>query len=98
MSLPRSESSNPGASAVPRLPKKCVIVPVDFSDVAFGALDAAIDKMVDSTSALHALYVLPVLDPAEPGVIPDHDRQLGGKNVTPWTPCAKSWPTRNTRG
>ncbi len=53
---------------MPWLPKKCVIVPVDFSDVAFGALDAALE-MVDSTSALHALYVLSVLDPAEPGVI-----------------------------
>ncbi|HVU90329.1 MAG TPA: universal stress protein [Pirellulales bacterium] len=53
---------------MPWLPKKCVIVPIDFSDEAFGALDTALD-MVDSTSALHALYVLPVLDPAEPGVI-----------------------------
>lgn len=50
------------------LPKKCVIVPLDFSDEAFAALNAALE-MVDATSALHALYVLPVLDPAEPGVI-----------------------------
>ncbi|HEY4309445.1 MAG TPA: universal stress protein [Pirellulales bacterium] len=53
---------------MPWLPKQCVIVPVDFSDEAFGALDAALE-MVESTSALHVLYVLPVLDPAEPGVI-----------------------------
>jgi nucleotide-binding universal stress UspA family protein len=53
---------------VPWLPKKCVIVPIDFSDESFVALDTALE-MVDSPAAINVLYVLPVLDPAEPGVI-----------------------------
>ncbi len=53
---------------MPWLPKKCVVVPIDFSDESFGALDTALE-MVESTAALHVIYVLPVLDPAEPGVI-----------------------------
>jgi nucleotide-binding universal stress UspA family protein len=53
---------------VPWLPKKCVLVPIDFSDESFGALDTALE-MVDAPTAVQVLYVLPVLDPAEPGVI-----------------------------
>ncbi len=53
---------------MPWLPKKCVAVPVDFSDDSFAALDAALE-MVDSPAGVHIVYVLPILDPAEPGVI-----------------------------
>lgn len=53
---------------MPWLPKHCVIVPVDFSDESFGALDTALE-MVDAPTAVHLLHVLPILDPAEPGVI-----------------------------
>lgn len=50
------------------LPKNNVIVPVDFSDPSLAALEAALELVVDA-SHLHAIYVLPVLEPAEPGVI-----------------------------
>lgn len=50
------------------LPKKCVVVPVDFSDESFLAVDAALD-LVASGADLHVINVLPVLEPAEPGVI-----------------------------
>ena len=53
---------------MPWLPKKCVVVPIDFSDESFVALDTALE-MVDSPAGVNVLYVLPVLDPAEPGVI-----------------------------
>lgn len=53
---------------MPWLPKNNVVVPIDFSDESFAALDTALE-LVGSTAALHVLYVLPVLDPAEPGVI-----------------------------
>jgi len=50
------------------LPKKTVVVPVDFSDNSFIALDTALE-LVASPADLHAIHVLPVLEPAEPGVI-----------------------------
>jgi nucleotide-binding universal stress UspA family protein len=50
------------------LPKKNVVVPVDFSDESFEALETAL-HLVDAPASVHIVYVLPVLDPAEPGVI-----------------------------
>lgn len=50
------------------LPKNTIVVPVDFSDGSFAALDAALEMAADATH-LHAVHVLPVLEPAEPGVI-----------------------------
>jgi len=50
------------------LPKKSVVVPIDFSDPSFAALTTA-RELVDDVSGLHLIHVLPVLDPAEPGVI-----------------------------
>lgn len=50
------------------LPKQRVVVPVDFSDESFAALDTALELVTDP-SHLSLIYVLPVLDPAEPGVI-----------------------------
>lgn len=59
------------------LPKNTVIVPVDFSAGSLAALDSALELVADA-SHLHAVHVLPVLDPAEPGVIwntvDDHSR------------------------
>jgi len=52
---------------MPWLPKKCVVVPVDFSDESFVALDTALE--LAAPASVHIVYVLPVLDPAEPGVI-----------------------------
>lgn len=50
------------------LPKQRVVVPVDFSDESFLALETALELVPDS-SHLSLIYVLPVLEPAEPGVI-----------------------------
>lgn len=50
------------------LPKNLVVVPFDFSDESFRSLDTAIELVADA-SHLHVIYVLPVLEPAEPGVI-----------------------------
>jgi len=50
------------------LPKTSVIVPLDFSEDSFAALDTALE-LVDSPAAIHGLHVLPIIDPAEPGVI-----------------------------
>lgn len=50
------------------LPKDKVVVPVDFSDGSFAAVDTALELVADA-SHLYAIYVLPVLEPADPGVI-----------------------------
>ena len=47
------------------LPKNCVVVPVDFSDESFAALETA-RQMVASAASLHVVHVLPELSPAEP--------------------------------
>lgn len=50
------------------LPKKSVVVPLDFSDFSFAALEQAFE-FVESPEAVHAVHVLPPLSPMEPGVI-----------------------------
>ena len=50
------------------LPRRTVVVPIDFSDDSFAALDTAAE-MVDDTADLRIVHVLPELEPAEPGVI-----------------------------
>lgn len=50
------------------LPKRCVVVPVDFSDESIAALDQALD-LVSRPADIRIVYVLPLLEPAEPGVI-----------------------------
>ncbi|MEQ8786870.1 MAG: universal stress protein [Pirellulaceae bacterium] len=52
------------------LPKKSVVVPVDFSEESLAALDVAL-QMVDRPQQLHVIHVLPELNVAEPGVIWD---------------------------
>lgn len=49
-------------------PKKNILVPIDFSDRSFEALDWALE-MAESPSAVHAVYVLLDLSPMEPGEI-----------------------------
>lgn len=49
-------------------PRQNVVVPIDFSDDSFEALDAAIE-LADDPKKVHVIYVLAVLEPAEPGVI-----------------------------
>ena len=50
------------------LPKHSVVVPVDFSDESFRAVDLGL-SLVDEPSHLHVIHVLPYLAPTEPGVI-----------------------------
>ncbi|HID76495.1 MAG TPA: universal stress protein [Planctomycetaceae bacterium] len=50
------------------LPRKTVVVPIDFSEDSFAVLDTALE-LVDSPAHLHVIHVLPVLEPTEPGVI-----------------------------
>ncbi|HEV3024173.1 MAG TPA: universal stress protein [Pirellulales bacterium] len=50
------------------LPRQCVVVPVDFSDRAFEALDLACE-LVDDLSKLHVVHVLAEIDPNEAGSI-----------------------------
>jgi nucleotide-binding universal stress UspA family protein len=50
------------------LPKKTVIVPIDFSDESFEALRLGAE-FVGERGTLHAVHVLPELSPMEPGVI-----------------------------
>jgi nucleotide-binding universal stress UspA family protein len=44
------------------LPKKSVVVPVDFSDDSFAALDTAL-QLVGSPSGVHVVHVLPTFEP-----------------------------------
>lgn len=50
------------------LPKQKIVVPVDFSEDSFAAIDTALE-LVAGPSSLHIVYVLPVFDPAEPDVV-----------------------------
>ena len=52
------------------LPKKCVVVPVDFSDESLAAIDVAL-QLVAEPAGLQVIHVLPELNVAEPGVIWD---------------------------
>ena len=50
------------------LPRQTVVVPVDFSDDSFAALQTA-RELAGEPAHVHVVYVVPVLEPAEPGVI-----------------------------
>ncbi|MBN2577982.1 MAG: universal stress protein [Pirellulales bacterium] len=50
------------------LPRKTVIVPIDFSDDSFTALETA-KELADNPACLHVVHVLPVLMASDPGVI-----------------------------
>jgi nucleotide-binding universal stress UspA family protein len=49
-------------------PKKKVVVPIDFSDESFHALEIALD-MVTDPEHVDMLHVLQDISPAEPGVV-----------------------------
>ena len=56
-------------------PKQTVVVPTDFSDESFSALDTALD-MVDQPAGVHLIHVLSEMSSAEPAeIVPtvDHD-------------------------
>jgi len=50
------------------LPKKNVVVPVDFSDASLAAVDEA-RKLVGPSSDLHVVHVLPPISSTDPGVV-----------------------------
>ncbi|HEY4760612.1 MAG TPA: universal stress protein [Thermoguttaceae bacterium] len=50
------------------LPRKTIVVPIDFSDNSFRALDTSLE-LVDDPRHLHVIHVLPIITPNEPGVI-----------------------------
>lgn len=50
------------------LPKKSVVVPVDFSEPSLAAVETALD-FVASPKDINVIHVLPTLSPAEPGMI-----------------------------
>ncbi len=50
------------------LPRKTVVVPVDFSDDSFASLSTALD-LVEDPSHVRLVHVLPVLAVTDPGVI-----------------------------
>ena len=50
------------------LPRKTVIVPIDFSEDSFLALDAA-QELIAEPGHLHLVHVLPIITPNDPGVI-----------------------------
>lgn len=50
------------------LPRKTIVVPIDFSDDSFRALDTSLE-LVDNPQHLHLIHVLPIITPNDPGVI-----------------------------
>lgn len=50
------------------LPRNTVVVPIDFSKGSFAALATAQEMVADPTH-LRLIHVLPILEPADPGVI-----------------------------
>lgn len=50
------------------LPKKKILVPIDFSDASITALQVALE-MAEVPEQVHALHVLSPLSPVEPGVL-----------------------------
>ena len=65
-------------------PRQNVIVPVDFSDEAFAALDTALE-LVEQPEHVHVVHVLEKLTPMEPGMmwgsIDDQTRKQRAQNV-----------------
>jgi nucleotide-binding universal stress UspA family protein len=63
------------------LPRKTVVVPIDFSDECFAALNLALE-FVEEAAYLHVVHVLPKLSATDPGVIwGDVDDQSRRDNV-----------------
>lgn len=50
------------------LPKKCVVVPFDFSERSERSLESSV-VFVESLANLHVVHVLPTIELAEPGFI-----------------------------
>ena len=53
---------------MPWLPKKNIVVPIDFSDDSLSAVHTALE-LVENATAVHVIHVLPLLTVADPGVV-----------------------------
>lgn len=49
-------------------PKQTVVVPVDFSEPSFKAVEVA-RTLVDSPASLRLVHVLPIMTPMDPGIV-----------------------------
>lgn len=50
------------------LPKQSIVTPVDFSEQSLAAVELALG-LVEDTSQLHVIHVLPYISAIEPGVV-----------------------------
>jgi nucleotide-binding universal stress UspA family protein len=50
------------------LPRRTIVVPIDFSDDSLTTLDVA-HELIDDIRNLHLIHVLPIITPNDPGVI-----------------------------
>jgi len=50
------------------LPRKTIVVPVDFSDDSFASIETA-RELAEDPADLHVIHVLPILEPNDPGII-----------------------------
>ena len=50
------------------LPRRAVVVPIDFSDNSLAALQVA-KELVESLANLHVVHVLAIWEPNEPGIV-----------------------------
>ena len=55
---------------MPWFENRDLVVPVDFSDDAFSAVDVAL-QLAESPSRVHVIHLLPLLEPLSPGVVWD---------------------------
>jgi nucleotide-binding universal stress UspA family protein len=53
---------------MPWVPKKCVLVPYDFSDHSHRAIDLALE-ICDRPEHVHVFHVLPIMMPSDPGMV-----------------------------
>jgi nucleotide-binding universal stress UspA family protein len=72
-------------------PKRCVVVPVDFSDDSFAAVELALD-LVAEPAGLHLIHVLPEPHAGDPWRRMADDRQR-----EPSPPCDRSDPHTTVR-
>jgi len=64
------------------LPKKCVVVPYDFSERSGQAIEIARDMVADLTN-LHLIHVLPTITASDPGMIWDMvDNEARARDAT----------------
>ncbi len=83
------------------LPRKNVVIPVDFSADSFASLETA-REMAQEPSSLHVIHVLPILEATEPGVIwqtiDDTSRRQHAKDALIEELQKRQWDGMNVEG